>query len=310
MENSKLYLSDISDYLGPAEDRYFSNGFKGVDISYRDADIRRGCYTATVAMLFGVWSKKKGVELTPHIGTTEFISIATVVCQQLMEKEAGLDRKSIDRSWISRFHCRMKSCEGMDYTHVLLSGKIVSAQRGLEHTIYKFEVHVGNICVKLEINCPVKPVDKHYYEQQEHSVDLYREGYKLRDSTITNVHVDSKAMYSAGKITLYEQPCNKKGIGACYGGPLLTDHILVAGQLTQTLLCRINHTSRSKSANLWLREIDAWNETPSDEKICAGEVRFLDFQLLRKRGETWQSVKLSGKVGNIHSCIKVAQRLN
>jgi hypothetical protein len=227
-----------------------------------------------------------------------------------MEKEAGLDRKSIDRSWISRFYCKMKPCEGADYMRVLLSGKIVSAQKELDYTVYEFEVQVGNVCVKLKVNCPVKPVDEHNYRRQGNSVDMYLKGYKLRDLAITNVYVDSEAMHSAGKITLYEQSFLKKGIGACYGGLLLTDHILVAGQLTQILLCRINHTSRSGSANLWLREIDAWSETPSNEKNCVGEVQFLDFQMLRKGEETWQSVKLSGKVGNTHSCIKVAQQLN
>jgi hypothetical protein len=310
MEKGTLYLNDISECLGPAEDRYFSTGFKGIDILYRDADFCRGCYTAKVAVQFGAWSKKKGVSLSPHIGTTEFISMAAVACQQLMEKEAGLGRMEIHQSWISRFHCRMKPCEGTDYTCVPLSGKIVSEQREMEYTVYEFEVEIGDVCIKLKVNCPLKPVDESVRVQQEDRVDLYRKGYKLRDLGITNVYVDSESMYSAGKITLYEQSCHKKGIGACYGGLLLTDHVLVAGQLTQTLLCRINQTSRSGSSNLWLREIDARCETPSKEKTCDSEVQFVDFRTLRKGSETWRSVKLSGKVGNIHSSIKVAQQFN
>jgi hypothetical protein len=139
---------------------------------------------------------------------------------------------------------------------------------------------------------------------------MYQKGYKLRDLTITDVHVDSEAMKSSGRITLYEQHYPKKGIGASHGGLLLTDLVLIAGQLTQVLLCKINHISRSGSANLWLREIDARCEMPSREKVCDSEVHFLDFRTLRKGRETWQSVELSGKAGNMHSIIKVAQQLD
>jgi hypothetical protein len=310
MEKTKLYLNDISELLGPGEERYFSSGFKGINILYGDARIDQGCYTDTVDMQFGSWSKKNGAQLTPHAGTTEFIAIAATVCQQLMEKEAGLDPIHVEQSWISRFYCKMKPCGGTDYHCIPLSGNIISKQTKVKHFVYEFSVKIGMISVELTVCCPVKHSDENSYEEDENKVDLYRKGYKLRDLAITNVHVDGESLRTAGKTVLYGQTCPQKGIGARYSGMLLTDFILITGQLTQALLCHINHTSRSKSANLWLREIDAWCDDPSEEKVCDSEVRFLNFRTLRKKEDTWQVVELSGTVGNMHANIKVAQMIN
>ncbi|MDR0757049.1 MAG: hypothetical protein LBF85_04290 [Tannerella sp.] len=70
----------------------------------------------------------------------------------------------------------------------------------------------------------------------------------------------------------------------------------------------IRYTSRSESGNLWLREIDARCERPSEEKTCDSEVCFLDYRTLRKKEEIWQAVDLSTRVGNMYSIIKVAQQ--
>jgi hypothetical protein len=37
MEKTKLYLNDISELPGLGEERYFSNGLKGIHISYGNA---------------------------------------------------------------------------------------------------------------------------------------------------------------------------------------------------------------------------------------------------------------------------------
>jgi hypothetical protein len=310
MEKTKLYLNDISELLGPGEERYFSNGFKGIHISYGDACIRQGYYTANAAVQFGAWSKKDGTQLTPHIGTTEFISIAATVCQQLMEKEAGLDAAHVGQSWISRFYCKMKPCSDTDYYCIPLSGNIVSIQTETAHTVYEFEVRIGAVSARLTICCPLKLADEDSCVQYGDRVEMYRKGYKLRDLSITEVLVDSGSLCASGKTVLSGQNCLRKGIGARYSGMLLTDIVLIAGQLTQALLCHINHTSRSKSGNLWLREIEARCECPSEEIACDSEVRFLDFRILRKKEETWQAVDLSSKIGNMYSMIKVAQQFN
>ncbi|MDR3246539.1 MAG: hypothetical protein LBT50_08925 [Prevotellaceae bacterium] len=300
--------------LGPKEDRYFSNGFKGIDISYNDEEVYQGQYKATIAVGFGVWAKKKGTVLTPHLGTTEFISVAAVVCQQLMEKSVGLSPEIIKRAWINHFNCKMKPCDDTDYDNIPVSGKIVSEQKELDHVVYGFEVRIGSVLIKPVVCSPLKEIKEANSRQDQEvdhqETDNYKEGYKLRDLEIKDVHVDREMMVSGGKTILHEQIHSQKGLGAHYHGILLTDFILITGQLTQALLCHINCKTRTESSNLWLREIDAWCETPSEGKYFDSEVRFSNVQTLQTRGEKWLSVGLTGTVGNIHSRIKVAQRVN
>jgi hypothetical protein len=311
----KLFLNDISEFLGSREDRYFSNGYKGIDIIYKDTVVSQSCYTGSVAVRFGTWSKKNGTHPVAHLGTVEYISIAATVCRELMEENMHLDDETVRHSWISHFNCRIKPCDEINYNRIPLSGKIVSKKNKPGHTVYEFEVRIETVSVKLEISCLSENGEENLRNPKRMNrrkdiaeTDMYKNRYKQRDVTITDVFIDGESMKSGGKATLCEDSGYKTGIGAFYRGLLLTDFILIAGQLTQALLCHMNGLSRSESSNLWLREMDAWCAPPINENICDSEVCFLDFRTLQKKEETWQSVRLSGRAGNIHSTIKVAQQ--
>ena len=225
----KSFLKRITDCLGSKEERYFSNGFKSIDVIYNDVLYKDGIVSSNIHVKQrSSWSKKNGRNLKPHLGTTEFVSISAVIAQHLLEKE----------------------------------------------------------------------------------FDLYQDGYKFRDHTITDIILDEEKMNSRGNVTLYEEDIQKKGIGAKYDGMILTDYVLVTGQLTQALLYSLNNSDREKSNNMWLREIDVWCEFPPTEKTCNGEVKFLNMNTLNMSGETWQSVTLSGSLSNMNSKIKVAQKIN
>jgi hypothetical protein len=312
MNATKLYLNDISEYLGPKEDRYFSSAFRDVHVSYKNVNVAQGCCTAVIAVQFETWSKKNGEKLMPHLGTTEFISIAAVISQQLLEKEADVTQNMIGHSWIRHFSCKMKPCNDVDIDNISLSGRIVSKRIEESSIVYEFEIQIGRTPVVLEICCPVKKCisDTKIIESVPVQIDFYREGYKLREHAIKNVCIDGETLKSDAVTHLYEKSATFKGLCShCYG-MLLTDFVLITGQLTQALLCHINHISRAESSNLWLREIDAWCHTPPMEKTCSSTVHFLNLNTLRKKEELWQSVELYGTVGNIHSTIKVAQKIN
>ncbi|GHU62205.1 hypothetical protein FACS1894123_02760 [Bacteroidia bacterium] len=158
MEADKLFLEEISDFLGPKKDRYFANGFKGIDISYHETTYQNGVFRAAIQVGSGNgWSKKKGENLTPHLGTTEFISIAAAVSQQLMERELQLSREAIECSWISRFTCKIKQCENIDCHHIPLSGSLFSTRVNEDNMYeYGFKVQIGSLLITLYVCSPRK----------------------------------------------------------------------------------------------------------------------------------------------------------
>ena len=309
MEKTKTFFEEISDFLGPKENRYFASGYKSINILYRDMIYHSGILSTSISVQLGEnWSRKKGQNLKPHLGTTEFISIAAVMAQQLMEKELYLNHEDIKISWISRLAFKIKKCEYADYYSIPVSGKIISTTRAGDHFTTRFNIRIGSLIVLLDVCHPPKSSIKHI--PTDHMIDLYQKGYKLRDHTITDVSLDEEDMTSSGHISLYDCCGEKKGIGARYSGIILTDFILIIGQLIQAFLYNMNHVNRENSNNLWLREVDAYCETPSTGMSYSSQVKFVNINIIQKSDETWQSVAVMSNIGNITSEIKVAQKIH
>lgn len=302
-------LVDITEVLGSGEDRYFSNGFKTIDISYDDIVCGDGVINTRINVKYTEgWSRKQGQNMAPHLGTTEFISIAAVVTQKLMERVLGLNRKEIETSWISRFILKVKTCTEGDCSRIPVSGHILSTESRNGGYESRIVVSIGSVSATLHVCHQCHACDEHKDETTK--IDLYKTAYKLRSHSIKDVIVDEADMTTIGNASLSEADVSKKGLGAAYSGMIFTDFILVIGQMTQALLYSLNKASRDSSSNLWLREIDVWCTAPSNETKCRSEVKFLDINTIHKKEETWQSVILSGKLGSMNSKIKVAHRIN
>jgi hypothetical protein len=309
MKQAKLFLRNISDFLGPNDDRYFSSGFRNMDISYHQVQCNSGQLTANIQVqMKSDWSKKNGHCLVPHLGTTEFISIAAVASQLLMENELKMNQDDIERSWINRFTCKIRQYEDIDCDCIPLSAQILLVHDTGERVVYHFRVQTGSLPITMEVCCLRNSAGKDRMVKSG-EVDLYRTGYKWRSHFITSVIIDGNEMKASGKVCLLDENKERKGIGAGYSGMMLTDFILITGQLTQSLLYHLNHINREESHNMWLREIDVRCENPANEMICDSEIHFFDIHQLHKKEEVWQLVGLSGTLGNMHSKIKVAQRL-
>ena len=301
-------FESITDCLGSKEDRYFSSGFKSIDVIYNDIQYKNGVFSSNINVgTDDGWSKKNGKSLTPHLGTTEFVSIAAVVTQHLLVKELNFGDDDIETSWISRFVCKVRQCTNIDYNSIPVSGRIMSTNPQDDLVKSIVQVQIGTVQVVLHV-CHPRVFPPKTCESSDHTVDLYQKGYKLRDHSITDVVLDENCLTSLGSVTLFEDDVRKKGIGAMYSGMMLTDFVLVTGQLTQALLCHLNRLDRERSNNLWLREIDVWCETPSNERKCNSEVKFLKVNVINLNNETWQSIEMSGSLGNMNSKIKVAQK--
>lgn len=307
----KNIFGNITDCLGSKEDRYFSNGFKSVEVMYNDFRCEDGILSSNINVRQGKrWSKKNGENLKPHLGTTEFVSIAAVVAQRLLQKEKGLIDHDLEISWISRFTCKVRQCTDIDHNCISVMGKIISTDAHVD--IFSksiIQVQIGSVQVMLHV-CHPDTISSESCKNTDNAVDFYQKGYKYRDHDITNIILDIEKMTSCGKVILYDENTLKKGIGAKYSGMMFTDFVLVTGQLTQALLYGLNNSDREKSNNMWLREIDVWCELPPMEKKCNSEIKFLNVNILNINGESWQSVTLSGSLGNMNSKIKVAQKIN
>ena len=307
------HFENITNCLGAKTGRYFSNGFKSIDISYSDIIYSNNILSANVKVGFNAnWSKKNNESLIPHLGTTEFVSIAGVISQQLLKEEMKFSDEEIASSWINRFSCKTRKCTNTDYNNIQVSGKIVSTidNNKYSQTCINVKIDVVQVTVYVRHSKNIASKDDKC-ESKNYFNSLYHNGYKQREHFISNVVLDDDKLTSWGDVIMKDEniQCNN-GIGAKYSGMMITDFILVTGQLTQALIYNMNNTKREENGNMWLREIDVWSDAPPTDRNCESLIKFNNVNTLNMNNEVWQSVELSGMLGNMNSKIKVAQRLN
>ena len=307
---SKKVIGEISELLGPKGNRYFSNGYKSIEILYGDFAQNDGnLFTTIQAKSGGSWSKKNEKNMSPHLGTTEFIAIAAVMTQHLLEKEMQLSNDEIERSWISRFVCKIKQCTEIDQHYIPVSSKVVSTEVLAGFLQSQVQIQIGTLQATLFV-CHPPAGSSNQYKKDAGSINLYQKGYKLRDLSIYDVVLDRENKTSSGNVFLYEENIQKNGIGAKYPGMILTDLILVTGQLAQALLYNLNGKDRENSNNMWLREVDVRSDIPPREKVSNSKVTFHTINNVTKNNEIWQSIALTCSLGNMYSKAKIAQKLN
>jgi hypothetical protein len=307
---TKRNVGEISELLGPKENRYFSNGFKYMEILYGDFTQNDGSLFTTIQVKSGSgWLKKNGKNLSPHLGTTEFIAIAAVMTQHLLEREKQLSNDEIEWSWISRFICKIRQCTEIDQHYIPISGKIESTESLADFLQSKIQIQIGTLQIILFV-CHPPAGSSSRNKKDVGSIDIYQKGYKLHDLSIYDVVLDRENKTSSGNVVLYEENIRKNGIGSKYPGMILTDFILVTGQLAQALLYDLNGNDREKSNNMWLREVDVRSENPSKEKVSNSKVTFHTINNVRKNNEIWQSIALTCSLDNMYSKAKIAQKLN
>jgi len=304
----KTFFRNISEFLGPKENRYFSNGYKAMEIFYEDiTQIDESLITSIQVMTGSSWSKKNGKNMVPHLGTTEIISISAIMSQHLLERQMHLNSDEIERAWISRFKCKIRQRTDINQNQIPVSGKIILTESFNDFFQSQILVQIGTLRVTLYV-CHPPAGSSNSSIKDTGSINLYYKGYKLRDHSINDVVLDSVNKTSSGTVTLYEANVKKNGIGAGYPGMMLTDFILVSGQLAQALLCNINGNIRENSNNMWLREVDILSEIPPKEKISKSEVTFQNVDNVEVDNETWQYVIMTCSLCNMFLRAKLAQK--
>jgi len=307
------YIENITDFLGKEDSRYFSQGYKHFDFAYENIAYQEQMLTGTV-LCENNWDRKKNRHL--HLGTVEYISLAATVCEVILEAEFSLSPEEIAACWISNFKMKIQtSIELSENTKVSILGKLISIQKtenGANQYKSSFEVRINTTIIKIEIHHPVYfwfNVSHHFVKCMNTS-SMYCIGYKNRSHKINNIILNEALKNCTAKVTIEDHNPLKSGLSSLYDGTLLTDIILVSGQLVQTLFFALEKTDRTQANNLWLKEFEVSIMRPDSRLEYEAKIFFEDVKVLKKGNETWKSVKLKSELGSISSKIKMVSQIN
>jgi len=308
------YIECITDLLGKGDDRYFCNGFKHVDFEFADLTWQDKMLTGSVWCDYN-WNKKKSKHL--HLGTVEYIALAASICEQMLAAEFNLSADEIASSWISYYKMKIQTCIDLtENKRVPISGKLISlhkAEHGVNFYKSSFEVQINTTVIKMEINHPLS-VWINVFTPFNGCINAhtmyYCTVYKERNHQIRNIVLDEALMNCTADVSIENDAAVPAGLGSQYGGTMLTDIILVSGQLVQALFYTLENIDRNQANNLWLKEFEVYINQPDSRMDCQAKITFEDIKTLKKGDETWKSVQFKSELGSITSKIKMVSQIN
>ncbi len=305
------YLENITEFLGKEEDRYFSNGFKHFDFNYQNLSYEPECKILTGNVFVDYkWRNKTNRHL--HLGSVEYIAMSSIICEQVLLAEFQISSKEISSCWISNFKTKIQSSiELSEDTKIQISGKLISTEISKDRCKSLFEVKINTTLVKITIDHPAKTcrnLSSISYLDADNS-SIYCTGYKKRTHLIKDVTLNDELMLCTASISIEDSSTQKSGIGSLYKGTLLTDIILISGQLVQALFYYIEKTDKNNGSNIWLKEFDVRINEPVEETEYNSKLYFEDVKTIKKGDEIWKSIQFVSELGAISSTIKMVSQI-
>jgi hypothetical protein len=253
-----LQSSDTGRYLGASSKRYFSDGYKDIQHSFSNIRIEKKELLADLILEWPEkWSEKKGVAITPHVGTLDFFLASAILVEKYFQPMNKEFIKRVNKMWIAEFVCKSGN-KCLEKQSIPCLCRLLSKEKMDNKIHYLFEVLVANTIVRLKVVSPYHSLTSSFDPFFAAQTDSYYfNEYKGADRIISSINLMPSEKYISADYELrHNQDSSFHGLTSDYM-PCLTfcDLVLCAGQLTQILLYNLDNISREESSNLWMRKI-------------------------------------------------------
>jgi hypothetical protein len=319
----------IDDILGDGQTRFFASGYRRVEADFEDIWLFPEALLGLKAILNvrypADWSKKQqSVELQPHLSSIDAFVIAARLNELYLTAYFGLDNTMQTSAWIKAFSIRTlgKPQVSLDKLPVYLRHLTTTLDTG---TVCKHvtttRCEIGMLQVECEIEhgahrlCldaqgrfdgPALNKDNYHY---------YQCGYKQYDRRIESVSLDVMRKQATAVVRVHEL-CPPEsgcvvGLGSAYI-PSLTfvDGILVAAQLAQALLYKVDKLKRAETNNLWMRRISASCRTPFlPTNAFMAVINVRDTRTVQRGDAVWRIADIEANIQGIKGIYSVAHAL-
>jgi hypothetical protein len=318
-------ISKIDSILGDAKERYFSNGFRNIDFEYTNINIARN--SISCKLLFktkDTWSKKLNHSLKPHLGTVEYFVISVLMSEILLKTVEGLSDEDISGAWVIDFCIKTRPNNNLEAELINVNACVINSS-AINNRDWQYKkiisIEIDTISVTLIINHNssqnISKINKSFYYDyasfiKNYNQNIYTYGYKCSYHTIKNIELNCIDQEATSNIELRHKYLNVKynGLGSKYlNANLISDHILVTGQLIQVLLYELDNITREESNNLWLRELHVSYPTPLIKQKTDNHIKNIDSRIISMKNESWRMATIEATQENIKSIFKVSHKL-
>jgi len=324
-----LTYSNIEDYLGPGELRFFGEGYKRVQRSLESValgadDVGTPYVTAVASVTYPAdWSRKGDSDQRPHLSTIDVLLLGVQLSEIHLARHAGLTEAQLRTVWIRRARIKAGSRPVEDN----LAGFDVVAQ--LDHVQPSFDhsdrqvsvmdCRVGALTIRIEIdhyipidNVPSDPAAVLVSNTETHA---FGEAFEAHCMHVEDVFLSADRLHTKANVSFDIEHEAALGGGKRQVQPYvhMINMFVVALQLGQVMLYELDGINRAESNTLWMRSTLLESDTPrphANTGVAFMMASLVDAELLHtRRGETWRRADITAQGGGVKVVCSVAHRL-
>jgi Pseudomonas avirulence D protein (AvrD) len=333
---AKLSYPSIEDYLGPADGRFFSRGFRRSEHEVSGLLLTPGPEPAAGAKAVATvryppdWSTKAvGTDLRPHLSTVDALILSAQLAEAHLAFAYGLDGRARAAMWLRRVTVRAGAAPQEDLIDLPCSAELrrtTSAQEG-DALLSVYDCSVGVMRVTCEIEHSAHAAHAatgtanrgvahgegggaRSHATLEDALGpaherYYGAGYKFRQHGVEDVRIDMGELRSAGTARIEPAesfPDLTAGIEGQYQPSLsMIDCFVVNLQLAQVLMYEMDSIARQDTNTLWMikTRLDAERpQRPFGDSVPA-QAQITARPLVPLRGGIWRNVDISAQCGGV-----------
>jgi hypothetical protein len=331
MSTELLYRS-IDDYLGPAETRFFGQGYRRAEyqvdnITATPVDDTNPGIRATATVNYPRdWSMKgSNIDLRPHLSTVDMLVLGVQFSEMHLTHAYGLDEIMRRTAWLRRVTLRAGSKPQEDLVRLAGSAKLretKSVSDAPNSFISVYDCQVGEMQARCEIEHQIanRAIGAKSFESVDDILGpaesrYYGGGFKLRHQHIKDVRLDMATLQSSATVKIESTEKDHTataGIEGKYQPSLsVIDCFVTNLQLAQALMYEMDSVERHNSNTLWMLRT-VLNAKQPDRPYTAPQEAHTSISgkhLLPLRGRTWRNVDILGNCGDVNLRASFAHEL-
>lgn len=319
----------IDDHLGPAEHRFFGEGFKRAELALGSLTLEATGQTAHIRGRARVdypdnWSRKADVNQRPHLSTVDVLLFGCRLAELHLANSLGLDEAERSRSWLRRVVIKAGNApveaalNGFD-VNARLVGTGASPDGG-DRNVSVLECGVDALTIRLEVDHPNgRPVGlpegagPTSLAEGRLAGSPYGTAYRNHRQDIRGVQVvGTTAEADVRVIATGAASRPGPGIeGRWQPRASMVDAFVTSLQLGQVLLYKLDSLTRAASATLWMRRTTLEATASPLPSLGTERVRVaLEDSAVLTRGETrWRRSDIVGDLHGVSLRCSVAHQL-
>jgi hypothetical protein len=317
----ELIRRTVDDYLGPAESRFFSAGYRRVDYGFGDVSVDQSRVTTTLRLGYPAnWSKKSAHgALPPHLSTVDAILLGAQLTELSVTTAFGLTAEQRRQMWLDRVEIRAGSSpdEVLDQVPVTATLKNTTDHPGgrARSTV---DVTVGRMrirCFAVHDRAGAAPLAGRHLDIEAllgpAATRYYGTGFTQGGHRIDELSVDVEHLRATGSVTAFVADADQGIEGAYQPRATPVDCFVTGLQLGQVLLYELDSMRRGTSNTLWMRNTVMTMTEPADDLIerVPLTTAIEEPRLIEMSGGVWRTADIVAELGATRFTCSVTHQL-